>query len=320
MQSSGGFLPNGHPASSLAQDLVSQHHALHARAMHLAATSCRATSNLRRRAGSSRTRPCGQHPRCTGRARNASSGSDSSSGSDRPHTPPPPSQHQQGLGIRARQPLGPTQQHVCAAAQQQEAQAQRVVECSARRLARRKQEGRRRASRHGGRRGSRCGGLPSLLASSPSPSSIKRFSADTEAVGTNGILSTPAQTSLWDPFNSSGADGLSGHSGGRRSRMQSSVGGMHGLGIAPRHTSLSSSSTPLTPPPSARKHARESGGEMVGLASTRTRSPLPRLRHRNRRPTLKSTFCSAARRPPARVRRERRHRPTCRRASSTAAR
>lgn len=46
--------------------------------------------------------------------------------------------------------------------------------------------------------------------------------------------------------------------------MQSSAGGVHGLGIGPRHTNLTSSSTPLTPPPSARKLGREPG-EMVGL-------------------------------------------------------
>ncbi|CCF50481.1 hypothetical protein NDA11_002414 [Ustilago hordei] len=83
-----------------------------------------------------------------------------------------------------------------------------------------------------------------FLASSPSPSSIKRFSADTQTVASNDILSTPAQTWLWDAFNTS-SEALS-NSGERGSRLeQSSAGFVSG------HANLVS--TPLTPPPSARK-------------------------------------------------------------------
>ncbi|KAI3488683.1 hypothetical protein L1887_47165 [Cichorium endivia] len=65
-----------------------------------------------------------------------------------------------------------------------------------------------------------------FLASSPSPSSIKRFSsdADTDAAAT-GVLATPAHTSLWDPFGE------------------------------PRSRTTTQRGEPLTPPPSARKPA-----------------------------------------------------------------
>lgn len=243
MQSSGGFLPNGHPASSLAQDLglttPRTPRSRHASARHVFAIQPQSQSAAEQ--DQAERDQVANTLAALAEARNpGSSSSDSSSRSDRPHTPPPTSSQGAGLGIGFASPsvrrgslahsgalkrghkrnvswsLLPTD------LQKEQAQPKKEQEA---------EEGQDRAAAN----------YLLFLASSPSPSSIKRFSADTEPVASNGILSTPAQTSLWDPFNTS--DQLS-NSGGRRSRLQSSAGG-------PRHTN--SSCTPLTPPPSARK-------------------------------------------------------------------
>uniref|UniRef100_V5EUL6 Uncharacterized protein n=2 Tax=Kalmanozyma brasiliensis (strain GHG001) TaxID=1365824 RepID=V5EUL6_KALBG len=263
MQSSGGFLPNGHPASSLAQDLgltaPRTPRSRHASGRHVFAVQPQPFGGEQDQAERDRV---ANTLAALAEARNASSGSDSSSSSDRPHTPPP-SQHQAGLGIGFASPS--VRRNSTFAQPHSSKRHKRNVSWSVLPAELHEEDSRKAADEEQAEaeEGEDRAAADYLLflASSPSPSSIKRFSADTETVGTNGILSTPAQTSLWDPFNSSGVE----HSSGRRSRMQSSAGGIHGLGLGPRHTNLSSSCTPLTPPPSARKHVRESVGEMVGL-------------------------------------------------------
>lgn len=278
MQSCGGFLPNGHPASSLAQDL-----------------GLTAPRTPRSRHASGRHVFASQPPPLAGgdqdqaerdrvasllaalaEARNGNSGSDSSSGSDRPHTPPLASSSthlQQALAIGAASPslrrndtlARPNSSHnpkrhkrnvswsvLPPDLHKADDSSSRVVNDAP------------QAEAEGTGDDRAAADYLLFLASSPSPSSIKRFSADVETVSSNGILSTPSQTSLWDPFNSNSGGG----GDGRRSRLQSSNGESF---TGPRHTNLPMSTTPLTPPPSARKLGKpclsasyESQG-MVGL-------------------------------------------------------
>ena len=256
MQSSvGGFLSNGHPASSLAQDLgltaprtprsgqasARQVFAIQpsqqSAAEQVQAERDRVATTL---AGLAEARDNG----------GSSSSSDSSLGSDRLHTPSPQTsssmQERAGLGIGFASPT------IRRASMAQSGVVKRghkrnvswnMLPMDPEEEA--KQEKTKKKQGEGEEEGEVRAAADYLifLASSPSPSSIKRFSADTETVGSNGILSTPAQTSLWDPFNTS-SDSLS-NSGGRGSRLESSAGSVS------RHAN--SVSTQLTPPPSARK-------------------------------------------------------------------
>ncbi|SJX63943.1 uncharacterized protein SRS1_14643 [Sporisorium reilianum f. sp. reilianum] len=262
---SGGFLPNGHPASSLAQDLgltaPRTPRSRHASGRHVFA--------LQHQTFSGEQQDQAERDRVAttlaalAEARNASSGSDSSSGSDRPHTPPPPPpQHaaSHGFASPSIRRNSSTFAHPPAHKRHKRNVSWSVLPPSTDDVPvgeESKDEEQRQVQEAGEDRAAADYLL--FLASSPSPStSIKRFSADAETVGTNGILSTPAQTSLWDPFHHSASNGSGGSSGGRRSRMQSALGW-------PRHTNLTcSTSTPVTPPPSARKLASASEA-MVGL-------------------------------------------------------
>ncbi|CDR99098.1 hypothetical protein, partial [Sporisorium scitamineum] len=263
---SGGFLPNGHPASSLAQDLgltaPRTPRSRHASGRHVFALQHQ-TFGGEQQDQAERDRVANTLA-ALAEARNASSGSDSSSGSDRPHTPPPACS-QSGLGHAFASPSirrnSSTLAHPPAQKRHKRNVSWSVLPSSTTDDVQAAEEGKdeeqQRPAEEGGEDRAAADYLL-FLASSPSPStSIKRFSGDAETVGNNGILSTPAQTSLWDPFHhhhtsngSSGGNSLShsGGGGGRRSRMQSALGW-------PRHTNLSSSTTPLTPPPSARKLA-----------------------------------------------------------------
>lgn len=269
MQSSGGgFLPNGHKASSLAQDLglttPRTPRSRHASGRHVFALQPQLTAPEQDQAERDRVATTLAALAETRNAHAASSGSDSSSSSDRPHTPPPPAGSQgAGLGIGFASP-SLRRDSSSALAQPSIKRHKRNVSWD---ILPNDLQGERTkpeavaADEQKGEGGEDRAAADYLLflASSPSPSSIKRFSSDPEAVGVNGILSTPAQTSLWDPFNTT-SETLSS-SGGRRSRLQSNTGA--------RHASLER--TPLTPPPSARKAAREAergrggGGGMVGL-------------------------------------------------------
>ncbi|TKY89840.1 hypothetical protein EX895_001137 [Sporisorium graminicola] len=267
---SGGFLPNGHPASSLAQDLgltaPRTPRSRHTSGRHVFALQPQ-TFGADQQDQAERDRVASTLA-ALAEARNASSGSDSSSSSDRPHTPPPPTSSQSAAGLAhgfsspsirsnstafAHPPGHSVKRHkrnvswnlVPSTVSTHDVQAEEEEEVS-------KDEEVQRAEDAGEDRAAADYLL--FLASSPSPStSIKRFSGDTDAVGTNGILSTPAQTSLWDPFHHHTVSSNGSSSGGfRRSRMQSGLGW-------PRHTNLSSSTgaTPLTPPPSARKPVKD---------------------------------------------------------------
>ncbi|SPO28207.1 uncharacterized protein UTRI_04574_B [Ustilago trichophora] len=249
MQSS-GFLPNGHPASSLAQDLglttPRTPRSRHASGRHVFAIQHQTVEQDQ----AERDRVANTLAALAEARNAASSGSDSSSGSDRPHTPPPAASQGAGLGFGLASPSirrgsGAFAQPIAKRGHKRNVSWGKLpTDLHAEEPPKKEvqEEGEDRAAAD----------YLLFLASSPSPSSIKRFSGDTESIGSNGILSTPAQTSLWDPFNS---DPLS-NSGGRRSRLQSSAGA-----VPPRHTN--SATTPLTPPPTNRKLAKAT--EMVGL-------------------------------------------------------
>lgn len=257
LQSSGGFLPNGHPASSLAQDLglttPRTPRSRHASARHVFAIqpsqqSAAEQDQVERDRVASTLAALAE-------ARNAggSSSSDSSSGSDRPHTPPPPDA---GLGIGFASPSvrRSSLAHSGAVKRGHKRNVSWSLLPTDVQEEQQTQQPKKKNTEEGEGEDRTTADYLLFLASSPSPSSIKRFSADMEPVTSNGILSTPAQTSLWDPFNSS--DPLP-NSGGRRSRLQSNAG--------PRHTN---SSTPLTPPPSTRKPSTKlvtSTSEVFGL-------------------------------------------------------
>ena len=248
---SSGFLPNGHPASSLAQDLglttPRTPRSRHASGRHVFAVQHQSVEQDQ----AERDRVANTLA-ALAEARNAaaaSSGSDSSSGSDRPHTPPTGSH--QGLGIGFPSPS--IRRGSGAFAPPPVKKHRRNVSWGKLPTDLHEDDVKKEADAEAEAGEDRAAADYLLfLASSPSPSSIKRFSGDGETLGSNGILSTPAQTSLWDPFNT---DPLS-NSGGRRSRLASSAGG-----VGPRHTN--STTTPLTPPPTTRKLAQPSA--MVGL-------------------------------------------------------
>ncbi|SNX85297.1 uncharacterized protein MEPE_04006 [Melanopsichium pennsylvanicum] len=248
MQSS-GFLPNGHPASSLAQDLglttPRAPRSRHASGRHVFAIQQQTIEQDQ----AERDRVANTLAALAD-ARHASSGSDSSSGSDRPHTPPPTSRRTAlGLGFASptiqrgggafAQPAAANRSHRRNVSSGKLPADLHVVDAHKKEV---HEDGEDRAAAD----------YLLFLAHSPSPSSIKRFSGDAETVGSNGILSTPAQTSLWDPFTT---DPLS-NTGGRRGHLQSSAGN------APRYSNLSS--TPLTPPPTNRKVSKAST-QMAGL-------------------------------------------------------
>ncbi|KAJ1022910.1 hypothetical protein NDA13_004959 [Ustilago tritici] len=255
MQSSaGGFLSNGHPASSLAQDLgltaprtPRSGHALARQVFAIQPSQQSAAEQDQAERDRVATTLAGlAEARDNG---GSISSSDSSLGSDRLHTPPPPTsssmQERAGLGIGFASPTirrasmahsGVVKRghkrnvswNMLSMDPEEEAEQEKTKK--------KQGEGEEEVE-------VRAAADYLVFLASPSPSSIKRFSADTETVGSNGILSTPAQTSLWDPFNTS-SDPLS-NSGGRGSRLESNAGSV------PRHAN--SVSTPLTPPPSARK-------------------------------------------------------------------
>ncbi|GAC95845.1 hypothetical protein PHSY_003422 [Pseudozyma hubeiensis SY62] len=257
MQSS-GFLPNGHPASSLAQDLgltaPRTPRSRHASGRHVFAIQPQPLGGEQDQVERDRV---ASTLAALAEARNAaSSGSDSSSGSDRPHTPPPPSaKQQQGLGIGFASPS--IRRNSTFAQPHGHKRHKRNVSWNVLPVdLQDEQESISRAQDDTpaaqGEEDRAAADYLLFLASSPSPSSIKRFSGDGDAGEAGGMLSTPAQVSLWDPFQSSNGSG-----DGRRSRMQSHAGG-------PRHTNLSFAG-PLTPPPSARKLSKPHDEAMVGL-------------------------------------------------------
>ncbi|KAJ9473861.1 hypothetical protein PHBOTO_003954 [Pseudozyma hubeiensis] len=253
MQSS-GFLPNGHPASSLAQDLgltaPRTPRSRNASGRHVFAIQPQPLGGEQDQVERDRV---ASTLAALAEARNAaSSSSDSSSGSDRPHTPPPPPSGKQGLGIGFASPS--IRRNSTFAQPNGHKRHRRNVSWNV--LPVDLQDEQESISRTQddtaaeGEQDRAAADYLLFLASSPSPSSIKRFSGDAETEA-SGMLSTPAQVSLWEPFQSSNGSG-----DGRRSRMQSHAGG-------PRHTNLSFAG-PLTPPPSARKLSKPHE-EMVGL-------------------------------------------------------
>lgn len=196
-----GFLPNGHPASSLAQDLglttPRTPRSRHASGRHILVHAVDQDQEERDRVATTLA--------ALAESRAASSGSDSS-GSDRPHTPP---QHGLGIGFSPtlKRTVPPAKRH------------KRNVSWSVPALPAAEEEAEDRTAAD----------YLLFLASSPSASSIKRFSSDIEPAAA-GVLATPAHTSLWDPFGE------------------------------PRSRTTTQRGEPLTPPPSARKPSAAAAG------------------------------------------------------------